>query len=623
MGTGAVFIQTNGSNGVTTGAPANLTFGFTGTSANDITLRTGSGTECSIDTGSNTVTLSNKLSISGSNNTGNSTIFNKTGSGTLAITGALDTLNRQPGIGGALATGGGNASLNLRDGTFDVSGSSNSTITFNGLAGSVGTTLALGGKALNATSGSFSGTISGTGGTVVKSASGTLTLSGNNTYSGGTTITASGLRLGSNTGAGSGNIALNFAYGTSYLSGGAAALASSVTGLNVSNNLVVSSTAGYYALQSAGAAGSTVEWSGTISGGGAGVVLQIDTPNIGDSTTTATLSGDNSFGGQIRLNRGRLVVGHANALGTADLFLQTNGNSTDGNLAFASGVTSLSNKIIIGTTTGQMINTGTQDITLSGVISSSTSGSGGFSKTGSGTLTLTGVNAYSGSATSVASGTLEIGGAGQLGSGSYGGAIAIAGTLEVNTSADQTFSGAISGAGSLVKDNSGTLTLSGNSSTYTGTTTVTAGTLLLSGQLGGNVTVSGTLGGGGTIGGDLAFLTGSDFDISDILSGSNPLSVAGSVTFGTGFGIDDLTGVVWADVADGIYTLIDTTSTDFSLAGLDHFGIGEAFEIGGGRGAYFSPGSLQLVVVPVLIPEPSAALLGGLGLLALLRRRVR
>ena len=50
---------------------------------------------------------------------------------------------------------------------------------------------------------------------------------------------------------------------------------------------------------------------------------------------------------------------------------------------------------------------------------------------------------------------------------------------------------------------------------------------------------------------------------------------------------------------------------------LGNFGLENAHDIGGGRSACFADGSLQLVV----IPEPGAALLGGLGLLALLRRR--
>ena len=54
-----------------------------------------------------------------------------------------------------------------------------------------------------------------------------------------------------------------------------------------------------------------------------------------------------------------------------------------------------------------------------------------------------------------------------------------------------------------------------------------------------------------------------------------------------------------------------------NLTGLQNVGPGNAFERGDGKLAFFQSGSLQVVV----IPEPSAALLGGLGMLALLRRR--
>lgn len=54
-----------------------------------------------------------------------------------------------------------------------------------------------------------------------------------------------------------------------------------------------------------------------------------------------------------------------------------------------------------------------------------------------------------------------------------------------------------------------------------------------------------------------------------------------------------------------------------SLA-LHRFFLANAVNVGNiGRQAYFASGSLNVVV----IPEPQAALLGGLGLLPLLRRR--
>jgi len=83
-----------------------------------------------------------------------------------------------------------------------------------------------------------------------------------------------------------------------------------------------------------------------------------------------------------------------------------------------------------------------------------------FVKSGAGTLTLSGVNTYSG-ATTISDGTLTIGGAGQLGSGSYAGNITDNAVLNYNSTAAQTLSGIISGTGNLEKRNSGILTLTG------------------------------------------------------------------------------------------------------------------------------------------------------------------
>jgi autotransporter-associated beta strand protein len=194
--------------------------------------------------------------------------------------------------------------------------------------------------------------------------------------------------------------------------------------------------------------------------------------------------------------------------------------------------------------------------------------------------------------------------------------------LTVTPTADRTYSGGIrdnSGSSSnkvsLVKDGSSSYTLSGNS-TYTGATTVSAGTLLVSGALGNTaVTVgaSATIGGTGLLGGSLTFDGAAFLGISDL---NDPLAVTGSVSFGSGFGIDNIVGIDWLAVDLGTYTLL-TNTADFSLAGLDNFGLSNAYNVGGGRSAYFQNGSLQLVV----IPEPGAALLGGIGTLLLLCRR--
>jgi len=171
----------------------------------------------------------------------------------------------------------------------------------------------------------------------------------------------------------------------------------------------------------------------------------------------------------------------------------------------------------------------------------------------------------------------------------------------------------ISGAGGFTKAGAGTLVIE-SSSTYTGDTLVSAGTLLVSGALGNTaVTVgsAGTIGGDGSIAGSLHLEAGAGFAFDPLTT----LTISGaSVSFG-GFGITDLVGFS-PSVANGTYTLINGTAT-FNFANVSNFGEENAYDLGGGRIAYFESGSLNLVVVP----EPAACLLGGIGALLLLRRR--
>jgi autotransporter-associated beta strand protein len=191
--------------------------------------------------------------------------------------------------------------------------------------------------------------------------------------------------------------------------------------------------------------------------------------------------------------------------------------------------------------------------------------------------------------------------------------------LTVDGSANTSISGVIgSGTGGLTKNGSGKLTLSA-SNTYTGATSVSAGSLFVTGSLTSDVTLSGTatIGGGGTVAA-LSLGGSSFFDIADVLASSNPLD-ASTISFAAaGFGIDNLkasgAAVDWNGVAVGTYTLINGA---LDSTNLENFGLENAYDLGGGKSAYFQSGSLQLVV----IPETSSLILGGLGLLSILRRR--
>jgi autotransporter-associated beta strand protein len=191
-------------------------------------------------------------------------------------------------------------------------------------------------------------------------------------------------------------------------------------------------------------------------------------------------------------------------------------------------------------------------------------------------------------------------------------------TLNPGTGKSHSYAGAIEDGAvgmTLTKTGDGIQTL-GGTSTYTGDTLVSAGTLFVNGSLSSatndvTVATTGAIGGDGSIAGNLAFASGADF----VFSVSNTLDVTGAVTFG-GFGIADLAGLD-SSVALGTYTLINGGTVDFT--NVINVGAGNAVSLGGGKLAYLQEGSLQVVVAA--IPEPRAALLGGLGLLGLLRRR--
>jgi autotransporter-associated beta strand protein len=221
----------------------------------------------------------------------------------------------------------------------------------------------------------------------------------------------------------------------------------------------------------------------------AGITVGDGTTNTGALTLTGSTLTLGTTGITINPNSG--TVGLSGAVKLAGNQTWTNNSSS----LFTVGATITNNS---SASPVALTIAGTGNTTISGIISNNTgTGQTSLTKDGTGTLMLTGSSTYSG-ATTINAGTLTISGTGQLGGGSYVGAIANSGNFIYNSTSNQTLSGVISGTGAFTKNAASTLTLSGNN-TYTGTTTISAGMLEIAsgGRLGGgsyagNISNSGT-----------------------------------------------------------------------------------------------------------------------------------
>ena len=307
----------------------------------------------------------------------------------------------------------------------------------------------------------FSGQLSGSEG-LTKTGEGTIILSGNNTYSGGTLLEIGELRMTSNNAIGTGLLTVNN-LGATFLTFG--------DGVDISNgiNLATSTIV-------APDTGTTATLSGTIyeTGGPWGLTK--------DNVSTLVLSGANTFTGGVYVIDGTVRVEHDSALGTGTVTLP--GAVT---LDLADGVNA-DNQILLQNNV--LFNVDLGSATLSGNVEQV----GSFTKTGAGRLILSGMNSHTGG-TTVSAGIL------QGSSDSIQGDITNNATVVFDQEGVGGYSGLMSGTGAVTKTGANMLFMTGNN-TYTGATTVDIGELRVQGSLVSDVSVNsaGLLSGTGTTG---------------------------------------------------------------------------------------------------------------------------
>ena len=484
--------------------------------------------------------------------------INKSGTGTLILGGANDYTGDTTVNAGTLEIRGDGL---LGNGSYAGAITNNATFFYNGDDNQT-----------------LSGIISGSG-ELLKENTSTLTLSGTNTYTGGTRIEAGTVEIQNSAALGTGLVNL-VDTGTQVLDFGA-------DGLTLANNVQISNQAGTKTIRlDSGGAGHTGTLSGQLDirrdtagefvvdvgntdellvtsaivtnlGGGAGLTkegdgllrIEVNSSYAGNTVINGgtlrirNVSGSNHWdAGTININNGSALEftgggqtimsgagdnitidsnGGASISLTSNLIWRSAGVITTGGSqstfsgAVFNGQNNSGNRVIY------TVAEGTDDIDL--LVSTSHNNNTGITKNGAGTLGLTSTSNATGNTIIINDGTLEISGSGRLNSGNYGSSITNAGIFRYNSSANQTLSGVMSGTGALTKDNSGILTLSG-ANTYSGNTSVSGGTLALS-AADNNIASSASI--------DVA--SGAILDVSGITNGfaltsGQTLSGAGTVT---------------------------------------------------------------------------------------------
>ena len=611
-----------------------------------------------------------KLTLTNTNTyTGGTAIKN----GSLALDGATRILATSSVVLGDTGTTG-----KLVVGGASVGTQTLASLTTTGLGGSV-----VGGNASASTltlaiptavNNGFSGTIGGSltnenNLAVTKSDVGTLTLSGNNSYTGLTTVSTGALNiqhanaLGSTTGG-----TTVASVGSLQLQGGVVFAAEALTLnsnssstqnlLNVSgnnewtgtithanvataNSVNIGSDAGLLTLSNtlsgAGApflfrGASAITVSGKITGA-SGVISSFTGSGVGSIRTLSNAAND--YSGDTLLSGGTFKLGASNVIpdgsskgnvifsaasGTATLDLAGRNETINGLASSGLGSNVVDNST--GSTNSTLTVGGNdQSATFNGVIKNTgTSATLALTKTGSGTQTLSGVNTYTG-ATTISGGTLALGATGSITSPNI--ILGASTTFDVSgvtggytLGAAQTLSGSGSVVGSTVV--AGTLS-PGNSP---GSMSVGSQAWVNDGDYNWQILNATGLAGSGF---DTIAMTGT-LDLTSLTTGGFGINLWSLASIspdvnGNALNFDNTLTQSW-NLLTASVAIIGFDAADFVInTGVANGTGGFGNDLGGGAFSMGTSGN-NLVLNFTAIPEPNvAALIGGVGLLSILRRR--
>ncbi|WP_439409332.1 autotransporter outer membrane beta-barrel domain-containing protein [Bradyrhizobium sp. DASA03076] len=520
------------------------------------------------------VTVGKPFTVNGTgiiNNSGNTQNFGVTSGNNLVFqqsstasggTGAVTITTNGGGITSFTGTSsGGNARFVTNiGGTVIISGLTNGGTTTGSIEGAGN--YVLGANTLTTgslnTSTLVDGSISGTGGSLTKVGTGTLTLTGGNTYTGATTVSAGTLAL-----SGFGNISsssvvtANAIFDISGMNPGISAVITTVAGnssgaVNMGNtNLIITS-------------GST-ELAGMIQGADGLEVFG----------GTQTLSGVNTYTNATQIDAGAtLALKGSGSIASSASVTFTPGSG--GTFDISQTTSGASVNALLSATGGSFVSLGSRTLTITtgslygGVIQDggSAGGTGGNLVIASGaTQQLYGVNTYTGTTTIAAGGELDLANGGSDGSIATSRNVIVNGVFDISALAAGTSIKSLSGTDATARVNLGANTLtitSGNgsfagiiadggagggltlpggteiltgASTYTGATTVNGGRLEVDGSIVSATTVNagGTLAGGSTFAGSGAVgnvtVNGSTLAPGSTANPFAPLTVTGSLSF--------------------------------------------------------------------------------------------